>query len=140
MGSLKGAVQEIQKAVRERVDGVRHAPQYPPEQPNDFPFVVVYPATGTIEWESRNHRIDRYDMIIELHVSRQDLPTEFAEAVSYAEAIPTALKDAEAAGDFTNIDTYGDMTLTFSAMAWGSAETVGFRWTWLQVTLHQVSS
>lgn len=128
MAELNSAIEQIQAAIRKYVAGVKHAPDYAPEKPEDFPFVVTYPGTGGSEWQMYNERTDTHNLVIEIHVQRKQLPTDIERVVLLYEPVAAALKTAEKAGELGAIDNFENLTYTFGPMAWASEEpnTLGF--------------
>ena len=115
------------------ITGIRKAPDYPPEQLNVFPFIMVYPGKG--EWNSDTPGGKRWlgSVIVELHIARVDLARDVEAALGYYESIPNALLKpvATMAGDrfVSTIDTFGTIDEYFGKLDWADTQTIGWRWT-----------
>lgn len=136
--SLEAALDAIQTACAS-VSGVLFAPTKPPEQPNDFPFVVTYPTSFGHKQSPMGMITYLYDIVVELHVARSDLPNDVDLALPYAESIPNAVYDC--LND--NTAAQGEGTGRFGALSWGIDEygndipTIGFSWTFAQVKIQK---
>jgi len=130
MAELNTALEQIQAAMRKYTSGIQSIPDYAPEDNKAFPFLVTFPGTGQAEWRSISERHDTHNIVMQLHVARKNLPYDIAAAVGFVEAIPAAMKTAEAAGELGAIENFSVMTYEFGPMAWASEEanTVGFTW------------
>jgi len=126
MATLQDAIDQIQAVVR-AVEGIRQAPDEPPEGLNFFPFAVAYVEAG--EWIIGPPELmtGLHTVVIELHVARKDLPRDVEAAMRYAKAIPNAILDAHRKAEFTAFQTFERMTYEFAALGWGGTETLGFR-------------
>lgn len=132
--TLQAAIDSIQTACG-GVSSVLYAPDDPPEGVAAFPFVVTYPITFTIEQGPMGMLTYLYDIGVELHVARKDLPYDIAKLMGYAQSIPNAfigaLNDNGAA--------QGIVTGTFGVLGWGPEEatipTIGFRWVIQQIKI-----
>jgi hypothetical protein len=111
------------------VTGIKDAPAYPPEQANDWPFLVTYFTSFRGEVNTPEDFRLLYDVVIELHINRRELPYDVAAVLGYAETVPNAffkwLRDNGIAHE--SVDGY------FGVMGWGDdpnwIATLGFRWT-----------
>ncbi len=124
---LQEAINGIQDAVG-ALDGVRKAPDYPPEQLNQFPFAVCWAAEGTFEYSTPGVRKGLHVIELALHVARNgDLPREVALAMPYIETVPDALMaDPTLGGTVATI--VGPITYEFGPLGYGEKEqnTLGF--------------
>ena len=137
MSDLNTAIEQLMAAFRERVVGLKEAPVYPEPTASNFPFLVIFPNTGSNNWKLAGHRNDTHNLQIQLHVSLTNLPVDVKQAIGFVEQIPSAVKDAEDAGDLSAISLPMDMNYTFGAMKWASADTIGFTWT-LPIRIEQI--
>ncbi|MCK9600783.1 MAG: hypothetical protein M0R06_17210 [Sphaerochaeta sp.] len=124
MTTLASACNAIQIAAG-GVSGIKYAPEQPPETPEDFPFVVTYPETFTGTINTMEDFRMLYNITVELHISRQDLPVDVARLLAYAESFPNVIFKALK----TNAIAASGITGTFGALEWGGIETIGYRWT-----------
>jgi hypothetical protein len=121
--TLTDIIDTIQSAVA-AVEGIRYAPDAPPESVSVFPFVTTYPASGGWAPETFDGGKSEHQVVCELHIARKDLPRNISEALGYADTIPAVIW-ALFGGDTSVTATRYD----FTAMEWGGVETIGFRWT-----------
>lgn len=126
MGTQLAVIQAIQDTVI-TVTGIREAPDYPPEQINDFPFAVAFPAEGVHSFSVPGERLFLGSAILEIHVSRADLPTAVENSIGFGDSIPAALMaDPTLSG---TCDTFEDIQQFFGALNWGDIQTIGYRFT-----------
>ena len=119
------AVQDIVSAI----PGIHAAPDYPPETMNDFPFAVAYPGDGnhTVGTLVNNTGERKFlgQIVLEVHVSRADLPSAVQASIGFGDSIPNALlKNPTLNG---TISTFESITQTFGELDWDSAQTLGYR-------------
>lgn len=126
-------IQEALAGVMRGIDGVRNAPDYPPESMTVFPFVVVYPPSGSVNVNSKGRNLQGgvTEFVIELHLAQKELGRTVESALPYFEKTLTALRaDMTLSGICrinNNIDwTFGGLPI------YGGVETIGFSFT-LQV-------
>jgi hypothetical protein len=123
------AVQDIVSAV----SGIREAPDYPPEQLGDFPFAVAFPGEGVHSFGVVGERLFLGNIILEIHVSRVDLPFAVENVIGFGDTIPNALMKfiVTAGGQCLNgtADTFENITQTFGQLNWGETQTLGWRFT-----------
>jgi hypothetical protein len=125
VATIKDVVTTLQTAVG-AVSGIKSAPSYPPEQAADFPFVVTYPDKVF----ARDHAPDQFgawwDVNVEFHLARKDLPSEVQKSLELAEplfnAVLKTLRD-----NFVPFDDGIDGG--FTEMVWGDVQTIGYRLT-----------
>lgn len=111
------------------VDGVQYAPAVPPEQAADFPFVVVYPGEFTALINTPEDYRMLWDLKVELHIARKDLPEDVTALLPYAETVTAALLGACVSAAIP----VGSITGSFGAMEWAGVQTIGYLWTVRQV-------
>lgn len=126
MGTQLAVIQAIQDTVI-TVTGIREAPDYPPEQVSDFPFAVAFPAEGDHNFGVVGERMFLGDIVLEIHVSRVDLPTAVENSIGFGDTIPDALMaDPTLNG---TCDTFEKIHQSFGALNWGEIQTIGYRFT-----------
>lgn len=137
--TLEACLDAVQGACA-NVTGVKFAPIKPPEQPNAFPFVVTYPGAFTHHQGPAGMITYLYDVVVELHVARAELPNDVDIALPYAESIPSAVYGVLN----SNAAAQGDGSGTFGALGWGIGPdgkplvlTIGFSWTFGQVKIQK---
>lgn len=130
MATLADLLGDIQDAVA-ALTGVKFAPEYPPESVNDFPFVVVYPDAFEAWVNTPEDYRMLYDVRVELHIARKDLPADVATLLPYAESGPKAIIKALV----DNAYAFERMDGTFGALAWQEQGTIGFVWVIRRVKL-----
>lgn len=90
MGTQLEIIQAVMDIVGQ-VTGIKEAPDYPPEQLNDFPFAVAFPADGTHNVSIPGERMFLGNVVLEIHVSRVDLPSAVQNSIGFGDSIPAAL-------------------------------------------------
>lgn len=126
MSDLQDAVYEIAASMRE-VSGVKNAPNEPPENTENFPFVAVFPGTGEIEALARGDKKGLHNIDIELHVKRKDLPIDMRVATPFIDKIADQILSDRQNNNYTHINTFGAITYEFAPLAWGATQTLGYR-------------
>lgn len=125
MTTVLGAVQAIQD-VAITVTGIKQAPDYPPEQINEFPFALCYPGSGSFGDGPAGSRLGLHTIILEIHTARGQLPYAVAAVIGYGDAVTAALlsdRTLARAVDCIN----GPITYTFGPLGWGGQDTIGWR-------------
>ena len=130
VSTLEDLLEAVQTAVA-AISGVQYAPPNPPEQAADFPFAVTYPATFDSQINTPEDYRTLYDIRVELHVARKDLPEDVAILLPYAETFLTALHKVVR----DNAVACERITGTFGALEWGGVETIGYVWTIVRAKL-----
>lgn len=114
------------------VDGIKSAPDYPPEKAGDFPFFVTYPGRFISTQQPQGSATTLYDIVCELHVSRQQtLSAEVALLLTFPEAIIEAL--FEACND--TLLAQAGIEGTFGPLEWDDVDTLGFIFTVREVKI-----
>lgn len=123
MATLATVVTAIQTQIR-AVDGVKYAPDLPPDSADDFPFAVTYPGTFGGELNTPEDYKTLWGLRVELHITRSDLIENMSLLIPYAELIPTAFLTALIAQRVA----FGKFTGGFGGMVWGGKDTIGYWW------------
>lgn len=124
------------------INGVKSAPTYAPDQigSSNFPFVVTYPGTGTVDINTPNGNtpelIHLHSVIVELHVARSPLTQAISNSIGFAETIPNAIYADVTLGG--NADTVGAIEYTFGGMKYGDLDTVGYRFTITGIKIRKI--
>lgn len=129
MAEIGDVVQEIVDQLRDKVPGLRRIPDAPPESNDQFPFAVVYPVSGSYSGHTPEDMVGLHDINIELHVTRKDLPRDFANLIDLQDDIPSALLVGIKDSDYSNLITFGDITYIFGALEWAGVQTLGVTYT-----------
>lgn len=128
MATQQQAILAVQTIVS-AIPGINAAPNYPPETMNDFPFAVAYPGDG-------DHRVGTLvnntgerkflgQIVLEIHVSRADLPSAVEASIGFGDSIPNALlKNPTLNG---TVSTFESITQTFGELDWDETKTLGYR-------------
>ena len=139
---LKGAALQVQAAIRAKFGGkIREAPNFPVEHPTNFPFVMAYPASGRILWNTPEDFKGLHNIAIEVHIERDRLDLDVEQALAFAESIPNAIFDAYKDGDLPAMVTFGGegreaFTYTFGEINWtDDIKTVGLIFTMQDVKI-----
>lgn len=131
MGTQLEIIQAIMDIVG-NVTGIKEAPDYPPEQLGDFPFAVAFPAEGVHQFGVPGERLYLGNVILEIHVSRADLPSAVANSIGFGDTVPNALMNFTQAGTLPlngKADTFENILQTFGELNWGDTQTLGYRFT-----------
>jgi hypothetical protein len=89
--SIVQAVLNLQSLVGS-IDGVRKAPDYPPEQANVFPFAVSF--CGRLidsTMHTRNMVINLYEIITDIHVARKDSERDIEDIAPFMASFSAAV-------------------------------------------------
>jgi len=131
MATLKTAIINLQDTLR-TITGMRDAPYEPPDNIQFYPFCVSYPssATATIGAPAGQYRIV-YEIVIEIHVARKDMPRDYTQTAQHLEAVMSKLlADPSLGGEGTIVTEFGDtITAAWGVMQWGETqpETIGWQ-------------
>jgi hypothetical protein len=141
---------EVLAAVRSELGtlpAINYLPDAPPEQlsPFELPAIIVYSAMGEFRWESHYDDLSQRPLAsgyrtvtVDVHLAREDLAINFAEAVKYADLVPMKLMDAFLASRIAGTAvTLGrglsggsgnaPIRYQFGAMTYGGVKTIGFQ-------------
>ena len=112
--------------------GANEYPDDPVEANVAWPFSVCYPATGRITAESSGIDKALHTLWMDVHVNRQDLPTDVQTMLSFMEAFLPLLVDDPTLGGAVQTILMGEeapITYQFGEMEYAGVKTVGFRFT-----------
>ncbi len=128
MAIIQDAIEALQKTVS-RVAGIKQAPEYPPENINDFPFAICYARDGSWDWDSFGSVRCVANVVLEVHVARKDLPYDIERAMVFSDSVPEAILADDTLSN-CGYELRDELTWTFGPMRWGAQteNTVGFRW------------
>jgi hypothetical protein len=126
--ALKDAIAEIVDELQ-TISDIRRVPDEPPENNDQFPFAVVYPTSGSYAQLMTVEMRALHNVNIELHVSRKDLPRDFALVMKLIDTIPLELMKLHKDGGFSNLDTFGDIAYIFGPLNWAGVDTLGVTYT-----------
>ena len=126
--ALKDAVNDIVDELQ-TISGIRHVPDEPPENNDQFPFAVVYPLTGLYTQGPAQLMKGLHNVNIELHVARKDLPRDYATVMDLIDTIPWELMKKLNDAGYSNLATLGPIEYTFGPLAWAGVETLGVTYT-----------
>ncbi len=131
MGTQLQIIQAIMDIVG-AVSGIKEAPDFAPEQLNSFPFAVAFPSEGKHSFSVPGERLFLGNVILEIHVSRVDLPNAVMQSIGFGDTIPAALMNFTASGALPlkgTCDTFEEISQTFGELNWGDTQTLGYRFT-----------
>ena len=131
MATLQAAITQIQ-ALTEAVSGVRAAPDEPPDQISHFPFVACFPESGYYTPGAPAGMMQGlHNIVVEVHVQRQDMMRGYRESMRFAKSIPNAVLNALGGASLNTISTIGGVRYTYGVLDWGlgdnATQTMGFR-------------
>lgn len=122
--TLAGAVSAIQ-GIMASLDGIKAAPENPPEALNVFPFGITYPLRvgSTPMTGSQTMRLNT--LVSEIHCARVLLPTAVALATDYGDAFPAAVwADITLGGNCNHVNEVRGEFVTFE---YAGVRTIGWR-------------
>jgi hypothetical protein len=124
--ALQDAIAWVQTTIG-ALDGVKNAPEYPPEQSSSFPFSVAYMGSGEYPYATDKFTLDaNHEIIIEFHVAKKILPRAIATAAPFVESIPAAIATDLTLG--SNVHGFERIEYEFAPdMFWDTVQTIGFR-------------
>ena len=122
--TLQAAIAATQVIVA-AVTGIKQAPAYAPEQISEFPISIAYAGQGRVEFGPGGGMKALRSIVIEIHVSRLDLPRDLQEVMGYADSVPSALLADPTLGG--TCSTFESIDYDFGPLGYGSMETIGFR-------------
>jgi len=126
--ALKDAVKEIVDELQ-TIKDIRRVPDNPPENNDQFPFAVAYPISGFYTQGPAMVMTGLHSVNVELHVSRKDLPRDFALVMDLIDQIPQELMSLLNDGGFSEIQTFGEIPYTFGPLSWAGVDTLGVTYT-----------
>lgn len=125
MATLQDIIDQIQAEVR-TVPGIRAAPDEPPAQISHFPFAVCYAREGHYRIGPPNTMQGIHEIVLEVHVARQEMERDFQEVMPYAKAVPAAILAAYKSGRLSGLEVLKEIGYAFGPLGWGGVATMGF--------------
>jgi len=104
------------------VGGINHAPDYPPESPNVFPFLVCYAGGGDYSYNSPGEMVGMHNIIVELHINRKELPLDVEKLMAFSNSIPEAIMSSYTLNG--TCDTLGSVGYRISDVKWANIDTI----------------
>jgi hypothetical protein len=136
MATVQNVIEAIQADML-ALDGMRSAPDYPPETINVFPFSVAYAMNGSFAPFPAGAQTGLHQIVVDVHVARKDLPRDVEKMMPWLETVSNALLRSVGmpAGD-----RFGNTIQTFERLEyrlthWEDIGTVGWRFTLVNVKL-----
>jgi hypothetical protein len=123
MTTLTTVLTAIQTAMG-ALSGIKFAPDYPPENAADFPFVTTYVDTFRGVLKPAGDFTMLYNIRVELHVAKKDLPEDIQHLLAYPEIVANCLFKTLR----DNLLAHEGIEGSFGAMSWDAIETIGFYW------------
>lgn len=117
--TIEAAVVNVARIFR-ALEGMKQAPDYPPEKLSDFPFTVTYQYTGKAEGRGLGAILtqERHTIVAEVHVQRKELASDVKKVVPYFQLLKTALKADPTIGG--EVDIVQEIRYRLGALAWES--------------------
>lgn len=137
MADLQDAINYIQTLMI-KLQGIRAAPKYPPEDVSVFPFAVCYPGSGLFEFGPGGTKKGLHNITLEIHVARKDLEMDTRAAMRFSDTVPNILLANPTLGG--NVSTFGQIRYAFGPLGWAGAPTLGFRFILENVKMEVVIS
>lgn len=124
---IEPAVLRVQEIVG-ALEGIRAAPDYPPEQSSVFPFAVSFIADVETTRHTVGNVTELYTIRTAIHISRKDLPRDIQTMAPYPKLFtraivtdPTLKRDGEA-----TVDTVLGCRGSLLESQWGGVETLAY--------------
>ena len=131
--AYKDAVLEVIKEIR-TIKGIRRVPNEPPENNDQFPFVVVTPGSAIYKVGPAELMTALHSINIELYVSRLDLPRDYNEIMEYIDKIPYELHKLNKDRGFAYLETFGEIEQTgLVEIIWAEKKCLGVQYTMMDV-------
>jgi len=112
------------------IAGINFAPNHPPENAADFPFVTAFPGTGRyVARASATQKKAVHTAQLEVHVSRQMLPDAMEQIWPLADDVADVLMNNPTLTSTVDTIIMSDdtpITYTFGASEWAGVETLAF--------------
>lgn len=111
--------------------GIRSAPDTPPENISVFPAVITYEGQGQWKADSADDYTALFSIVIDLHVARKDMARDLVTLRGLITSIPLVIVKNPTLGG--NVQTYS--TIDFSGLiqlipdTTAQVGTIGYRWT-----------
>ena len=115
--------------VLQTIPGIRRVPDDPPEDNEQFPFLVAMAQDGVYTQGPAQVMKALHSVRLELHVSRKDLPRDYKHVMKLIDEIPYYLMKHLNDGGFSNLATFGEITYIFDDLAWAGTPTLGVIYT-----------
>ena len=122
--NLSDIYQEIVNELKNLPD-LRRVPDKPPDSNNQFPFAFVVVNAGEITMASEGFYTALYDINIELHIERKDLPRSYGTAINLMQDIPEQLLSGLINNRFTAGFTWRSTSFVYANFDFGGIETIG---------------
>ena len=117
------------------INDVRRVPTEPPENNDQFPFVVVYALTGKYRTGPPELMVGLHSVNVELHIVRKaDLAREYAQVMNLIDEIPKKLYQGILDSSKFKGFTFGGgkeegIDYTFGPLSWAGVDTIGVTFT-----------
>lgn len=136
MTTILQVVQAVQDQML-AVTGIKNAPDYVPENAGAYPLVITYPERGTVLAGSpAGVKRGLHNIVIEVHVKAADLGSALRVLMPLFDNITDKLcKDTTLGGV---VSTFGGIEYTLGALGLGGVNTVGWRFTLLDVKVDNI--
>ena len=108
-------------------NGIRKAPDSPPDKLSHYPFAVAYPGTGTITKMSSGWKKGLHTIILEIHVARKDMARDVATLIDYEDSLMDLLWTDSNSGLNSTVDTITEVRFQFGALDYDDIPTIGWR-------------
>ena len=133
--AFKDAVLEVVQEIR-TIKGIRRVPDEPPENNDQFPFVVVTPGEAIYKVGPAGVMTALHSINIELYVSRMDLPRDFNKIMEFIDKIPYELHKLNKDRGFSYIGTIGEILQTqLIEIIWAEKKCLGVQYTMTEVKI-----
>jgi hypothetical protein len=134
MSGLTDIIGDIQLRLK-ALPGMGDVPFYPQEDASKFPHVTIYPGASQWTFGPAGDKKILYNIVVELHVARKNLPDDTKSVYRYVEIVPNALMSSNETDTLANTAFSGISFSGLIAMGYGGSDTLGFRWTLQDVKL-----
>ncbi len=133
--------------IRANITTIKNAPNKPPEKSAQFPFAATWPGRGrSVSDTTGSTRRTLSVLILEIHVSRKDLPRAIDAVYPFVDLVLDMLHNVDNlqlpdSDSNPTVDTLllskesGGINWTFQSLDWAGVDTIGWRF---EIPLKQV--
>lgn len=102
---------------------IKSAPDYPPESSSAFPFSLVYPSTGSLQYETNLVFRGVHTFILEIHFNRSILPTAVSTLLPLIKSISEVIRQNPTLnGEVDTVIATDGQPLTYQVLSTDYAE------------------
>jgi len=123
--NLQAIIESVIDIVTADHTNIKLAPDFMPESPTVFPFLAVFSDDGVWEFGVPGEKRGLHNIVVEIHISRKDLPIDLEQVMSFSDSIPNSIMSDPTLGG--TCSTFTELSYSIVPMNWGNVQTLGFR-------------